>query len=75
MGGTHGLVLEARGRGGNPGNGTNLRCEICKHTRFYRREGKVTTTAMTLFELEWANPSAECMVCESCGYVHWFLPV
>jgi hypothetical protein len=56
-------------------NGTNLRCEICKHTRFYQREGKITTTGMTFFELEWANASAQCMVCESCGYVHWFLPV
>ena len=56
-------------------NGTPLRCEICKHERFYRREGKITTTGMTFLELEWANASAECMVCESCGYVHWFLPV
>ena len=55
-------------------NGTELRCEICKHTRFYRREGKIQTTAMTFFDLDWANASAECMVCEQCGYVHWFLP-
>lgn len=56
-------------------NGTMLRCEICKNQTFYRREGKIQTTAMTFFDLDWANASAECMVCSACGYVHWFLPV
>lgn len=27
-----------------------------------------------VFDLDWANASATCMVCERCGYVHWFLP-
>ncbi len=54
--------------------GVRLRCEICKHTRFYAREGKIQTTAMTFFDLDWANASATCLVCENCGYVHWFLP-
>ena len=56
-------------------NGTVLRCEICKNTTFYRREGKIQTTALTFFDLDWMNASAECMVCSQCGYVHWFLPV
>jgi hypothetical protein len=54
--------------------GHPMRCEICKHDRFYSREGKVQTTAMTFFDLDWANASATCLVCEQCGYVHWFLP-
>lgn len=54
--------------------GQNLRCEICHHGRFYSREGKLQTTGMTLLELDWANASATCLVCEKCGYVHWFLP-
>lgn len=54
--------------------GRPLRCEICHHTRFYSREGKIQTTGMTFFDLDWANASATCLVCEQCGYVHWFLP-
>jgi predicted nucleic-acid-binding Zn-ribbon protein len=50
-----------------------MRCETCHHDRFYSREGKITT-AMTFFDLDWANASATCIVCERCGYVHWFLP-
>lgn len=51
-----------------------MRCEICHHDRFYQREGKIQTTAMTFFDLDWLNASANCVVCERCGYVHWFLP-
>ena len=54
--------------------GKQLVCEICRHTKFYSREGKIQTTAMTFFDLDWANASATCLVCEQCGYVHWFLP-
>ena len=54
--------------------GNDLLCEICKHNTFYRREGKIQTTAMTFFDLDWANASATCLVCANCGYVHWFLP-
>jgi hypothetical protein len=55
--------------------GNTLHCEICKHDRFYSREGKIQTTAMTFFDLDWANASATCLVCEQCGYVQWFLPI
>lgn len=54
--------------------GKQIRCEICHHEKFFEREGKIQTTAMTFFELDWANASATCLVCEQCGYVHWFLP-
>jgi hypothetical protein len=54
--------------------GNTLHSEICKHDRFYSREGKIQTTAMTFFDLDWANASATCLVCEQCGYVQWFLP-
>jgi predicted nucleic-acid-binding Zn-ribbon protein len=51
-----------------------LRCQICQHDRFFQREGKIQTTGMTLFDLDWLNKSANCVVCAQCGYVHWFLP-
>jgi hypothetical protein len=51
-----------------------MHCEICRHDRLYSREGKIQTTAMTFFDLDWANASATCLVCEQCGYVHCFCP-
>ena len=25
------------------------------------------------FNLEWTAPTATCVICSECGYVHWFL--
>lgn len=54
--------------------GHAMTCEICHHDLFYQREGKIQTTGMTFFELDWLNESANCVGCARCGYVHWFLP-
>ena len=55
-------------------HGRPLTCRICGHDRFWRREGQLNTAVASFFSLDWANPQAICMVCEQCGYVHWFLP-
>lgn len=54
--------------------GRPLRCEICKHDRFWRREAQLNTAVATFFNFDWANATAVCYVCDGCGYVHWFLP-
>lgn len=54
--------------------GFKLRCEICGHQRFWTREAQLNTAVASFFSFDWANPSATCYVCESCGYIHWFLP-
>ena len=54
--------------------GNPLRCEICHHTRFWQREAQLNTAVATFFSFDWANPTATCLVCENCGYIHWFLP-
>ena len=55
--------------------GVQLRCEICKHDRFFTREAMLNTPGLTFFDLDWANASATCAVCANCGYIHWFLPL
>gem|GEM_PF-552492 len=54
--------------------GQSLRCVICQHDEFDRRDAQLHTALATFFNLEWANRSALCLVCERCGYIHWFLP-
>jgi hypothetical protein len=54
--------------------GFELRCEICKHTKFLHRRAQMHSAVATFFDVEWATPSADCYVCANCGYVHWFLP-
>ena len=54
--------------------GLTLRCEICKNDRFWAREAQLNTAVATFFNFDWANPTADCYVCDRCGYIHWFLP-
>ena len=53
--------------------GLSLRCEICKHDRFWTREAQLNTAVATFFNFDWANKTATCYVCDGCGYIHWFL--
>ena len=54
--------------------GIELHCEICKHDKFWYRQAQLNTAVATFFKFDWANASADCYVCEKCGYIHWFLP-
>jgi hypothetical protein len=54
--------------------GRVLKCLICGHDRFNKREALLNTGGMTFFGLEFMNDSAKCSVCDNCGFIHWFLP-
>ena len=54
--------------------GKPLRCEICKHDLFWKRDAQLNTAAFSFFNIDWANATATCYVCNGCGYIHWFLP-
>ncbi len=55
-------------------NGRTLRCQVCAHTLFRRRQGQVGANLATLFGFDSPDSSAVCFVCAGCGYVHWFIP-
>lgn len=71
-------VLAGPGAGKRPSElhvrGRAVQCPICATSTFWRREGKLQTTGMTLFGLDAFNASAVCHVCTHCGYILWFLP-
>ena len=35
--------------------------------------GQLNTKLASLIDLDVFNPEADCYVCASCGFVHWFL--
>ncbi len=53
--------------------GRPLKCVVCDHDEFTEREALLNTAGLTLLGLDWANKPATCFVCDSCGYIHWFL--
>lgn len=54
--------------------GKVLHCQHCGNDAFHRREAQLNTAVASLFNLDWANASAACFVCDRCGHIHWFLP-
>ena len=52
--------------------GHQLRCQVCDFTRFYEREARLSTGA-SAFGQDWTNSKADCLICEQCGFVHWFV--
>ena len=50
-----------------------LSCQVCSGLMFARREIKMTTTGMTFLDLDWANRSADGVICVRCGFVHTFM--
>ena len=53
--------------------GLKLECVICKNKLFWTRTTLMNTSGMSIIGLDWANKSATNYVCDSCGYVHWFI--
>ena len=54
-------------------NGSQLVCPICKHTKFWTRRTLMNTRGASFMNFDWANKEADNYVCDSCGYVIWFL--
>lgn len=54
--------------------GRPLHCEICGYELFWHRRAQLNTSVATFFNFDWANATADCYVCDGCGYIHWFLP-
>ena len=55
-------------------HGHQLRCQVCRHSEFWEHHVQLHTPAATFFNVEFMNRIANCAVCASCGYVHFFLP-
>ena len=51
-----------------------LRCLVCRHDAFWEHHVQLHTPGATFYNLEFLNRVANCAVCASCGYVHFFVP-
>lgn len=52
---------------------TEVTCPHCSHTLFRERRAQLNTAAMSLLDLDWANPSATTLICANCSHIEWFL--
>lgn len=54
--------------------GRVLKCLICGHDRFNKRKAQLNTANMTFLGLDFFNAAGVCLVCDNCGFIHWFVP-
>ena len=54
--------------------GKPLNCIVCANETFWQKRAQLHGGVLTFFDLEWASPTCDCLVCSACGFVHWFLP-
>ena len=71
----HGNKTEGRWENVMGGSKKNLliNCLICGNQSFDRRPAQLNTSTLSFFGLDWLNKTADCYVCKSCGYIHWFV--
>lgn len=49
-------------------------CTVCGHDHFHKREAQLHSQTASFFNLEWTGPTTLCLICDRCGYIHWFAP-
>lgn len=55
--------------------GRALRCVVCTNDTFWQERAQLHGAMATFFNMEWTSPTADCMICSTCGYIHWFMPL
>lgn len=53
--------------------GIQVRCSHCGGVNFERSEAQLNTAGLTFLDLDWANRSADVLICKTCGHIEWFL--
>lgn len=53
--------------------GNPLKCTICAHEAFHRRKTHFDAALSQDMNPEWKDVEGYCLICDRCGYIHWFL--
>jgi hypothetical protein len=53
--------------------GRALVCQFCKDDTFWYRKAQLHGPMLSFLDVEWMSPTAMCLICSQCGYVHWFV--
>jgi ribosomal protein L37E len=50
-----------------------LICMFCGNDTFHTRTEQLQSPGLTFLDIEWADSTATCFICISCGYLHSFM--
>ncbi|MCF6094355.1 hypothetical protein L1765_10305 [Microaerobacter geothermalis] len=65
-------LKESLGPGQYEAEGIKVVCPHCNHDRFKLGKAQLNTALLTFFNLDFANRSADTLMCERCGNIQWF---
>ncbi|NIK68649.1 hypothetical protein [Paenibacillus sp. BK720] len=65
-------LKEAKGPGEYSANGITVLCVHCHYNKFEKSYAQLNTAFMSFLNLDFANRSANLLICDRCGYIHWF---
>lgn len=54
--------------------GKAFSCQACNQDVFNERGAQLSTAVSSMLGLNWTNQTATCLICDNCGYIHWFMP-
>ncbi len=49
-----------------------ISCTHCGYEYFGQGKALLNTRGMSFFDLDWLNADATTLICNRCGYIHWF---
>lgn len=52
--------------------GRQLTCPVCSGQQFWKKQAQLNTALASFFDLDWANHTATCLICEGCSHISWF---
>lgn len=54
-------------------DGRTLRCLVCSQESFHKRRTHLDTAMLAEMNPQWSDSEGHCLICDHCGYIHWFL--
>lgn len=53
--------------------GRHIKCLMCGKEQFHKRRSHLDTSLSAGLNPEWHESPATCLVCDHCGFLHWFI--
>ena len=52
--------------------GKTVKCLACQNETFRTKRVLLNTMWLTYLGMDWLNRSARVLICEECGFMHWY---
>jgi hypothetical protein len=54
-------------------DGQPLKFLMCQGEAFHKRRSHIDVALSSVMSPDWADRETYCLVCDRCGFIHWFM--